>query len=83
MLVNLATQFGGDLENGAVVLHHEGHKFGGEQLVQIYLVGRAENTGWEHLDHLCRGHTEKKHLEVITAHKCNQHGYEMNEAVIN
>lgn len=44
VLINLATQLGRDLENGFVVLHHEGHKFGGEQLVQIHLVGRAQNT---------------------------------------
>lgn len=28
VLVNLVTQLGGNLEDGVVVLHHEGHKFG-------------------------------------------------------
>lgn len=38
VLVNLATQFGRNLENGVVVLHHEGDEFSGKQLVQIHLI---------------------------------------------
>ncbi len=38
VLLNLATQLEGNLEDGVVVLHHEGHQLGGKQLIQVQLV---------------------------------------------
>lgn len=54
VLLNLATQLGRNLEDGVVVLHHEGHQFGGEQLIQVHLIYWAQNAVWEHLHHLDR-----------------------------
>lgn len=52
VLVNLGPQLGRHLENGAVVLHHEGDQFCGEEFVQVHLVYGAQNAVGEHLDHL-------------------------------
>lgn len=38
VLLNLAVQLGRNLEDGVVVLHHEGHKFGCKQLIQVHLI---------------------------------------------
>lgn len=54
VLLNLVTQLCGNQEDGAVVLHHESHKFGGEELIQVYLIFRTQNAVREHLHHLDR-----------------------------
>lgn len=59
VLLNLASQLGGNLEDGVVVLHHEGHQFGGQQLVQVHLIYRAQNAGREHLHHLDGDHNKR------------------------
>lgn len=38
VLLNLATQPGGNLEDVVVALHHKGHQLGGQQLVQVHLI---------------------------------------------
>lgn len=54
VLLNLASQLSRNQEDGAMVLHHEGHKFGGEELVQVHLIPRTQNAVREHLHHLDR-----------------------------
>lgn len=54
LLLNLATQLSRNQEDGAVVLHHEGHKFGGEELIQVHLISRTQDAVGEHLHHLDR-----------------------------
>lgn len=66
MLLNLASQLSRNQEDGAVVLHHEGHKFGGEELIQVHLIPRTQNAVREHLHHL-DGHGTG--LSVCHAHK--------------
>lgn len=58
VLLNLATQLGRCLEDGVVVLHHEGHQFGGKQLIQVHLIYWAQNTVGKHLHHLDTVHKE-------------------------
>lgn len=62
VLLNLATQFGGYLKDSVVVLHHESHQFGGQQLIQIHLIYWAQNTVGEHLYHLDMKHKIKNKL---------------------
>ena len=64
MLLDLATQLCRDLEDGVVVLHHEGHQFGGEQLVQVHLIHRAQDAVGEHLHHLDQN-TTREELETM------------------
>lgn len=58
VLLNLAAQLGRNLEDGVVVFHHEGHKFGCKQLIQVHLIYWAQNAVREHLHHLDRDHKE-------------------------
>ncbi|TNN29058.1 hypothetical protein EYF80_060794 [Liparis tanakae] len=54
VVLDLATQPGGHLEDGVVVLHHEHHQLGGQQLVQVHLLQGAQDALREHLHHLQR-----------------------------
>lgn len=60
VLLNLATQLGGNLKDSVVVLHHEGHQLCGEQLVQVHLIDRAKDAVRKHLHHLNREHDRRK-----------------------
>lgn len=62
MLFNLPSQLSRNQEDGALVLHHEGHKFSGEELVEVHLVPRTQNAVREHLHHLERDTEQDRSL---------------------
>lgn len=72
VLLNLATQLGRSLEDDVVVLHHEGHQFGGKQLIQVHLVYWAQNAVGKHLHHLDTVHKEMDEKQTRNIQSINK-----------